>query len=138
MRRITQFAALMVVLLLAGQSVLAEAPCSQWLHTGDGHAPACCASAHNAMGDQLTEDCHGSMRSEAFAPVCNQSGCQMAMVQAAAQAITAPKSRADSAASLVATTPLLIVPTSAQPMRSIESAALPGPVKYLLFQVFRI
>jgi hypothetical protein len=138
MRRITQFVALMVALLFAGQSALSEMPCSHRLHSGKDRAPGCCSIAAGAAGHQLTSDCHGSRLSEPGASECNQSGCSMTTVQMAAQAITPPKFRVDSATSLLAISPLATFLILAQPPRPFEGRSAHGPAKYLLFQVFRI
>jgi len=138
MKRITQLVALVVALVFAGQSALAEAPCPQWLLSGDDHALGCCIAAPGAAGHQLAAGCHGSMQSEPIASECNQSGCHMATAQAVAQAVTAPKSRAGRAASFAAIAQLPVIRTSVHPTRFFESAPAPGPARYLLFQVFRI
>jgi len=138
MRRITQLVALMVALLFAGQSALAEAPCSQWFHSGDGPIPACCAAAGDTAAPHLSTDCHGSMRFESMTSECNQSGCQMATLRVGAQAITTAKSRAGKATALVAIAQLPSTSASVLTPRFIEGASAPGPAKYLLFQVFRI
>src|SRR6266481_2316524 len=138
MRRITQFVALIVALLLAGPSALAEAPCLQWLHSDSDHAPVCCIRADGGTGHKFSADCHESMRSESVAAECNQSGCQMATVNVVAQAFTTAKSRTDANTSFVVIAQLPVLPASGLVARSFESASAPGPAKYLRFQVFRI
>jgi len=138
MKRITQFVALSVALLLAGPSVLAEAPCLQWLHSDRDHAPACCITAVSGPDHKVSADCHGSMRSESIASECNQSGCQMATVNVVAQAFTTAKSSTDANASFVVIAQLPVLPASGLVARSFESASAPGPAKYLRSQVFRI
>jgi hypothetical protein len=80
-KRVTQFVALMVAVLLAGQSALAEGPCLQGLHSGCRQVAACCISATYSSGSQYMTDCHGSMRSESTALERNQGGCNMAAGQ---------------------------------------------------------
>lgn len=138
MRRITQFVALMVALLLAGPTVFAEAPCLLWLHADSDHAPACCITADGGTGHKVTADCYRFMRWESSALKCNQSGCQMATVTVVEQAVTTAKSRTNGAATLIAVAPLPIIPASCSAARSFENAAALGPARYLLFQAFRI
>lgn len=138
MRRITQFVAMMVALLLAGPSVLAEAPCFERLHSDSDHAPACCITVHGGTGHELSADCHDSMRLESIASECSQSGCQMATVKVVAQAFTTTNSRTNGAAALITIAQLPVIPVSGLAARSFESASGPGLAKYLLFQVFRI
>ena len=101
MRRITQFVALTVALLLASQSAMAQASCSMWLQSGSDGAQGCCAHAANSSGAQVGTDCHGSMPAQSVTSVCSQSGCQMAAVRVAAQAITTAKSKGAQALALV-------------------------------------
>src|SRR5258708_21448070 len=91
MRRITQFVALMVALLLAGPSVLAESPCLQWLHSDRDHAPACCITAASGPAHKVSAECHESMRSESIASECNKIGCERATVKIAAPGLTTTK-----------------------------------------------
>src|SRR6266568_6800308 len=102
MRRITQLVALIVALLLAGPSVLVEAPCLQWPHSKSDPVPGCCITATSGTGHMLSANCHGSMRSESITSECNQSGCQMATVKVVALAFTTARSRTNAAAALVA------------------------------------
>jgi hypothetical protein len=137
MRRIIQLVALMIAVLLAGQSAVAEAPCSRWLDSDDGHSPACCVPASD-NATHLSTGCHGSMRLEFIALGCNRSGCDMATAKDGAQAITPTKSRADKATGFVVISQLPVTPASNLTTRPVESSSSPGPAKYLLFQVFRI
>jgi len=137
MRRIIQLVALMVAVLLAGQSAVAEAPCSRWLDSGDGQSAACCVPASD-NATHLSTNWRGSMRPEFIESGCNRSGCDMATAKAGAQAITPTKSRADKATGLVVISQLPVTPASNLITRPVESAPSPGPAKYLLFQVFRI
>jgi len=138
MSRTAQFVVLVVVLLLAGQPALAEAPCSLWIHSGGGHAPACCIPANDNAAAHLRANCHESMRLESIASACNQSDCRMAAVTVGTQAVTPTKSRADKATALVGMAQLPLTPASNVTTRPFENASSPGPAKYLLFQVFRI
>jgi hypothetical protein len=138
MKRMTQFVAITVVLLLAGQSAVAETSCAEWFHSGGGHVPACCAAAGEATAIHLRTDCHKSMRLESMASDCIQGGCQMAAVRVGTQAITTAKSRVDTATALVAIAQPPVTPASVLTSWSVESASAPGPAKYLLFKAFRI
>ena len=138
MRRITQFVALMVVLLLAVPSVLAEAQCSRWLHSDSDPVPACCITAYGGAGHSLSADCHGSILSDSIASECNENACEMATLTVAAQTFTTVKPKTDGAASLVVVAHVSVRPPSGLSARSFESASAPGPAKNLLFQVFRI
>ncbi len=138
MKRLTQLVALMVAVLFAGQSALAEGPCSQWLHSAGDHAPNCCIKPAQTAAHPLHAACHASVPLESMQSGCSRSGCQMATVQAVAQAIPTAKFRAGKASALVAVTQLSAVPPSALAMRPIESTPPIGPTRYMLFQVFRI
>lgn len=138
MRRITQFVALSVALLLAGPSVLAEAPCLQGLNSDMDYAPACCMTAASGPAHKVSADCHESMRSESIASECNQSGCEMATVKVVAPAITTAKSKINGATASVAIAQPPVLPASGLAAHSFEGASAPGPARYLRFQVFRI
>ena len=136
MRKISQFVALMVALLLAGPSALANAPC---LRASDGdHSPGCCATPNHGMGHGLAADCQEPMSSITIATECNQSGCQMATVKVVAQAFTTTESRIDWAASFAGSVQFPVLLTPGLLARSFESVSALGQAKYLLFQVFRI
>src|ERR1035437_2834766 len=100
MRKISQFVALLVILLFAGQAAFADTPCSQWLHAGDGHGASCCVAAPSATGDRLTADCRASMPAGPAASEYNPCGCYAASVPVAAQAIMPAKSGVQGAATL--------------------------------------
>lgn len=138
MKRTTQLVALVVALLFAAQSALAETSCAMWLASDQAHAPACCAMASNARTNQLAAHCHGPMPSETGTVQCNESGCGMATVQAVAQAVKATKIRANGPASQVVGAQLLAVPEFIQQAPSSLSPAASRPARYLLFQAFRI
>src|SRR5579863_3667524 len=135
MRRITQLVALIVALFLAGQAVLAGAPCSL---SGVDHAPGCCIAATGTAGHHAAADCHGAMLSESAASACTQGGCQMATGRPAAQALTTVKSRAYKAAAFVVIAQLPVALAPVQPTPPFESSSAQRPARYLLFQVFRI
>ncbi len=137
MRRITQLVALMVALLLAGQSAMAEVPCSTWLRTGD-HSALCCTSAPVASSHQTVGDCHGAATGVSITADCSQGGCQMATVRPATQVLITEKSKTDRAAALVVLVQFPTALAPSRPARSFESASAARPAKYLLFQVFRI
>ncbi len=136
MKKITQFVALMFVLLLAGPSVLADVRCVP--SSGGDHAPACCVPTNHGMRHQLAADCHESMSTETIATECNQNGCQMTTVKVVAQAFATSESRADRAASSAGTIQIAVLLAPRLFARSFESVSPPGKAKYLLFQVFRI
>lgn len=138
MRRITQLVALIVALLVAGQSALAESTCSQWLHSGCKQVPACCISASDSSGSQLSMDCHESIHSESIGAECNQSGCHMATVRVVAPAIVTVKSKDHETVALVVVTQFPVISALGQTTRLFENVSAPGPARYLLFQVFRI
>ena len=138
MKKITQLVALIVALLLAGQTALAEVPCNLWLSAVDGHAPECCIGTSHSTSPQFSSNCHQTMGSEPITTELNQSGCGMSSVNGAAQAVTPAKSRAERAAAIVAVG-LLPIPSAIRPQAlSLETSPARGPSKYLLFQVFRI
>jgi hypothetical protein len=135
MRRIAQLVALMVALLVAGQSAMAEAPCG--LLAGNDHAAQCCTAAP-ATSSPNAGDCHGAIPGMYLAAGCGQGGCQMASVRPTAQALTTVKSRADRAAALVVIAQLPAVVAPAKPAYRFECAFAQRRARYLLFQVFRI
>ena len=136
MRKITQFVALMVALLLAGPSVLADAPCSQY--SDRDHSPECRITTNHGTGHKLAADCNESMSSATIATECNQSGCRMTTVKVVAQVFTTTKSETDAAASLLGPVQLPVPLTPGLLARTFESVSAPVQPKYLLFQVFRI
>jgi hypothetical protein len=138
MRKITQLVALMVALLVAGQSALAESSCNQWLLSGGGRAPACCISTGDAAAPQVSADCHGSIHVESVMAECNHSGCQMATVRVGAQALATARFKADRVTTLAVIAQLPVTSASVLTTRSVRSASAPGPASYMLFQVFRI
>src|SRR5450631_2920774 len=138
MRKITQLVALMVALLVAGQSALAEGSCTQWLLSGGGHAPACCISTGDAAAPHVSADCHGSMHVQTVTAECNHSGCQMAIVKVGVQALASARFKADRVTTLAVIAQLPVTSASVLTTRSVRSASAPGPARYVLFQVFRI
>jgi len=137
MKRTIQFVALMVGLLLVWQSAVAEMPCSNWLQSG-GHSPACCMATGDSAGSHVSAGCHESMRFESVTLGCNEGGCQMATVLAAAPAVTTEEFKADGSTALIALTQVPVDSRSALTAWQFESIDAPGPARYLLFQVFRI
>jgi hypothetical protein len=137
MRRITQLVALLVALLVAGQSAMAEASCSMWLQSGNDHAPTCCMKAAGTSQPKLGVDCHGTMQSQSMASEWNRSGCQVAPVQFATAAMLKSNPAGRSTASVV----IVQLPLSASPAittHSFQGVPAPGPARYVLLQVFRI
>jgi hypothetical protein len=129
MRRITQLAALATVVLLAGQSVFAGAACIHWFHSGGDRSSACCAPA---------ADCHGSIPMASLTTSCGGCGCAEAPNRASAPAVAQTESKAHRIA--IAGVPVqLPAPVAVTlPFESFQSASSPGPVKHVLFHVFRI
>lgn len=147
MKRITQIVALMVALLLAGQSALAKAPCMPWLASGDP-AAACCISAAVSAEVQLSGACHGAMASDAMTSMyrmpqsmvagCSQSGCEMVRAWPAAQVLTAEKSRVDQVSTSIAGTELALLLMPVQHGLLLMSVSADRLPRYLLYQVFRV
>jgi len=138
MRRITQLVALMVALLLAGQTALADAPCAHWLSSSSNNASGCCAPAANTSGRQLAAECHSPMHATSFIAECNECACSSTTSQVAAQPVASPDSKAYRVVALIAIAQLPALAPIAMPAESIQSASAPGPAKHLLFHVFRI
>src|SRR6266568_7350739 len=124
MKKITQFVALMFVLLLAGPSVLADVPC---VPSSEGdHAPACCVPTNHGMQHQLAADCHESMSTETTATECNQNGCQMTTVKVVAQAFATSEPSVDGAVSSAGTIQIPVLLASGLFARSFQSVSPPG------------
>jgi hypothetical protein len=137
MRRITQLVALTVALLFAGQSALADVPCSLMFAADDGHAPGCCNRSSSVSGQSVTSDCHGTVHSEPTAAQCSQTGCRMATVQTVASVAKSPKFKPANSPSFVVAAQHSAVSAAIQ-LRPFKTAAVPGTARYLLLQVFRI
>jgi hypothetical protein len=129
MRRISQLAALAMVVLLAGQSVFAGAACLHWFHSFRDGSSACCAPA---------VDCHGSMPMASLTTSCGGCGCAEAPNRASAQAVAQTESKAHRIAISGEPVQLPLPVAVAVPSESFQSASCPGPVKHVLFHVFRI
>lgn len=109
MKRIAQFVALTAVLLLAGQSVLAESQCSPGLESSCAQVPGCCIPASDMTSSQAGMECHRPKYMESQAAKCNQSGCPMATVRVIAPAIIRAKYKADRSVALVVVAQLPII-----------------------------
>jgi hypothetical protein len=138
MKKLTQIVALMVVMLVAGQSALAEAPCSEWLRASCGHDAGCCKAAGDSSASQMSMDCHGSSRPQTMSAGCGVSGCRTAMGRVVAPAVITRAFKSHRAAAAAAMTELPIANPSRQTVAPVDRAAAPGPARYLLYQVFRI
>jgi hypothetical protein len=137
MRRITQVVALMVALLLVGQSALAEASCARWMHSDIDYASACCDMA-TMDSHQLNATCQTPARSASLAAQCDECGCQLVSDGAMIQSKASPETKAQKAAALAAV--ILLPARSLAPLKVALFAAppAPGPAKHLLHSVFRI
>ena len=138
MRRITQLVAFVVILLLAGQSALANAPCAHRLRASSDHASGCCTPEEDASGHAATAECHSPVRFASFTAECNDCACSATTDQVAAQPVASPESKAYRAAALIAIVQLSALIPIAMPVESFQAASSPGPSKHLLFHVFRI
>jgi len=138
MRRITQLVALMVALLLAGQSALANAPCDQGLSSRSNHTSKCCAPATGTSGSQPASECHSPMHSASLIAPCNECACSSTASQVATQPVESPKSKAYRVVALVAISQFPALALIAMPAEPFQSASVNGPAKHLLFHVFRI
>lgn|SRR6185437_9467394 len=136
MRRITQFVALMMALLLASQSAFADSPCGHRLRSGSDHDSTCCAP-NEIIGNQPS-DCHSPMRSTSFASECRECNCSVATSQVATQPTASPESKAYRAATLVAIAQLPALAPITLPVELFGCASPSGPAKHLLGHVFRI
>lgn len=134
MRRITQLVALMVALLLAGQSALADSPCS----SGSNNTSRCCAPAVDTSGSQLATECHSPMHAASLIAQCNECACSSTSSQVATQSVAPPESKAYRVVALVAISQFLALAPVAMQADPFQSASAPGPARHLLFHVFRI
>jgi hypothetical protein len=137
MKRLAQFVAVMVALLVAGQSALAETPCSELMRLGCGHASGCCMAANVSSGSQISTDCHGSLRHEPIIAGCGVSGCRMSTGRVVAAAIS------EKLKGPVPTSVLAVIehPVAAAFGPTVEpggSGPALRPARYLLYQTFRI
>jgi len=139
MRRIIQLVALMVALLLAGQTALADAPCDHWLSSSRDNGSGCCApAAANTSSRQLAAECHSPMHAASFIAECNECACSSTASQVAAQPVSSPDSKAYRVVSQIAIPQIPSLVLIAMRAESFQSAPAPGLAKHLLFHVFRI
>jgi hypothetical protein len=137
MRRITQLVSLMVALLLAGQTALADAPCAYWL-SSSSNTSGCCAPAAGTSGRQLAAECHSPMHAASFIAGCSKCACNSTTGQVAAPPLASPDSKAYRVVALSAIAQLPALAPIAMPAESFQSASAPGRARHLLFHVFRI
>lgn len=139
MKRVLQFVALFVVVLLAAQPALAGLPCAQGTAAEGACAPGCAmatASAPMSPMSQMASVC--GMAPQLSSNSCQQSCCSSVVSQAVSQPATGAKSRAGATLQPVAL-PLVAASAAstvapARPIAVISSA----PPRYILLQVFRI
>jgi len=138
MKRFTQLVALLVTVLFATQSALAQAPCFMDLQSASEPTSSCCLRNVVPAAHLFHSACHESMQSESTEAECQPTGCQMATVQTAVQAIPTIKFRAEKSSAIIAGPATPTISALSVAMWTVENYPSIGPAKYLLFQVFRI
>ncbi len=145
MKRLLQFVALMLVLLVAAQPLLAGTACATQSCSGEHAMAACCM---HAGGMAMSAGGMESMR-VACTPAgghravvtagCSDPGCGMDSVDAAVQIADPSKSNVVSDVTPLA--PVAEIAASLVPLLAIrpaDDAAAPATARYVLLQTFRI
>ena len=131
MKRLLQFVAIAVIVLLAAQPALAGMSCEMGTSASRQCAPCC----HKAMS-RIGMSC--PMHHQVAASGCDQSCCKDALPRGVALLAAGVKPKAGRA-EFIAIAPRLVsdtdAPFTAAPPGNIVAAA---PARYILFQVFRI
>jgi hypothetical protein len=136
MKRLLQFVALFVVVLLAVQPALAGLPCAQETTASGACDPDCAMATTSAPMSQMASDC--GMAPQVSSNGCEQSCCDSDLIQSVSQPATGAKLNAGSTVQFVAVQLVAANATSAfatpAPVDPVSSA----PARYILLQVFRI
>jgi len=136
MKRVLQFVALFVVVLLAAQPALAGLPCVQGTSENGACAPGCAMATATAPMSQMASGC--GMTPQISNNGCEQTCCASAAIQGVGQPATGVKSNA------FTTVQLMVAPLQIASATSAFAAAPPivpvlsAPARYILLQVFRI
>jgi hypothetical protein len=140
MKRLLQIAALISVVLLAGQPAFAGLPCAEGAATKMGCAVGCTMSMSQAGAMQMGADC--PMPAQAATSGCGQNCCQHGLLQGLTQPVATSQSKKQfktGRTTHFAAAPQMILsasPTIAAPPPDLSIAS--PPARYILFQVFRI
>lgn len=143
MKKFFQFVALVVVLLLAAQPLLADTACAQQRCADDHSMADCCShSGSMAMPDSamlstaMNSTPAESVQAEA---VCSYDSCGIVSVSSTAQVATDPKDGLATSVDLLMPVALFsAIPAAALSVRFVEDAPTPATSRQVLFQVFRI
>jgi hypothetical protein len=141
MKRLIQFVAVAVVVLLVAQPALAGLPCASGVAAGNGCAPDCGMamgqmSSAQMSSSQMSADC--GMSPQISSDGCAQNCCIDRISQGIAQPAAGAKSAAGKTMQFV---PAAEAPASAAPVFAHSprtSFSSTAPPRYILFQVFRI
>jgi len=136
MKRVLQFVALFVAVLLAAQPALAGLPCGPETSANGACAPDCAMAMTTAPMSQIAPDC--GMSPQISSNGCEQSCCAGNSLQSASQPATGAKSKADRVLHFVAVPDNDANATSAFAALSSADPVSSAPPRYILFQVFRI
>ncbi|HEY0309345.1 MAG TPA: hypothetical protein VGB94_14375 [Acidobacteriaceae bacterium] len=145
MKRLLQFVALMLVLLVAAQPLLAGTACATQSCSGEHAMVACCM---HSGGMAMSADGMQSMRA-ACTPAgghravvtagCSDPGCGMASADAAV--VVADPSKSSIVSDVTPLAAVAEIAASVAPvliLRPSEDAAAPATARYILLQTFRI
>jgi hypothetical protein len=136
MKRLLQFVALFVAILLAVQPALAALPCAEGTTANGACDPGCAMATTSAPMSQMASDC--GMAPQISSNGCEQSCCASSLVQSANQSATGEKSKAGSTQQFIAVPVLFASATSVFTAAPRVDPVSSAPARYILLQVFRI
>jgi len=144
MKKLLQFVALALVLLVAAQPLLAETSCAEQPCGGDHSVEDCrVPSGTMAKPDSAMPSTRANPRATAHAVLgeagCSYGSCCLAWPTTTLQMAAPPKSRlASSVAPFTPIAQFVATPAVIPAARASEDLATHATAKYILFQVFRI
>jgi hypothetical protein len=136
MKRVLQFVALFVAILLAAQPALAGLPCGPETSSNGACASGCAMAVTTAPMSQTASGC--GMTPQVSSNGCEQSCCASNSLQSVSQPATGAKSKADRVLHFVAAPDMDANATSAFTAQSSGEPVTSAPPRYILLQVFRI
>jgi len=144
MKKLLQFVALALVLLVAAQPLLAKTSCAKQPCVGDQSVEDCrvfsdtLAKPDSAMPSTLANP-RATVHALLGKAGCNYGSCCLAWPTATSQMAAPPKSRlASSDTPFTPIAQFVATPTVILAARASENLATHATAKYILFQVFRI
>jgi hypothetical protein len=145
MKRLLQFVALALALLIAAQPLLAEASCATQNCSGEHAMTSCCmhsgGMAMAAAGMQsMHAACTPASGHQAVMTVgCTDPGCGIASAEAALQLVDPAKSTLTGVATpLMAVTQIAANVAPSRAIRPTQDAVAPATARCILLQTFRI